>query len=68
MEFNDATIRGDLEAGTINIGSSAFQVNSSGQLFMGSSVFGSAPFRVDTDGSVTCTDITIASGEIHIGT
>ena len=68
VEFNDATIRGDLEAGTINIGSSAFQVNSSGQLFMGSSVFGSAPFRVDTDGSVTCTDITIASGEIHIGT
>ena len=68
VEFNDATIRGDLEAGTISIGSSAFQVNSSGQLFMGNSVFGSAPFRVDTDGSVTCTDITIASGEIHIGT
>ena len=68
VEFNDATIRGDLEAGTITIGSNAFQVNSSGQLFMGSSVFGSAPFRVDTDGSVVCTDILIASGEIHIGT
>ena len=57
-----------MAAGTITIGSSAFQVNSSGQLFMVNSVFGSAPFRVDTDGSVVCTDILISSGQIHIGT
>ena len=73
MEFNSGTFRGDLAAGTIDIGSNAFQVNSSGQLFMGNAVFGSAPFRVDSDGSLVANGATISgtltinAGSIHIG-
>jgi hypothetical protein len=73
VEFNSGTFRGDLAAGTINIGSNAFQVNSSGQLFMGNAVFGSAPFRVDSDGSLVANGATISgtltinAGSIHIG-
>ena len=67
------TFRGDLEAGTINIGSNAFQVNSTGQLHMGNAVFGSSSFRVDTDGTLVASGATIAgtltinAGSIHIG-
>ena len=73
VEFNSGTFRGDLAAGTIDIGSNAFQVNSSGQLFMGNAVFGSAPFRVDSDGSLVANGavisgtLTINAGSIHIG-
>ena len=73
VEFNDGTFRGDLEAGTINIGSNAFQVNSTGQLHMGNAVFGSSSFRVDTDGTLVASGATIAgtltinAGSIHIG-
>tara|TARA_B100000029_G_scaffold3990_1_gene4731 strand:+ start:1085 stop:5209 length:4125 start_codon:yes stop_codon:yes gene_type:complete len=73
VEFNDGTFRGDLTAGTIDIGTNAFKVNSSGQLFMGNAVFGSAPFRVDSDGTLVASGATIAgtltinAGSIHIG-
>ena len=73
VEFNEGTFRGSITGATINIGNNAFNVNSSGQLFMGNSVFGSANFRVDSDGTMVASGATIAgtlnvnAGSIHIG-
>lgn len=73
VEFNNGTFRGAITGATIDIGSNAFQVNSSGQLHMGNAVFGSSPFRVDTDGTLVASGATIAgtlninAGSIHIG-
>ena len=73
VEFNEGTFRGAITGATINIGNNAFNVNSSGQLFMGNSVFGSANFRVDSDGTMVASGATIAgtlnvnAGSIHIG-
>lgn len=65
VEFNEGTFRGAITGATINIGNNAFNVNSSGQLFMGNSVFGSANFRVDSDGTLVASGATIA-GELTI--
>ncbi len=73
VEFNNGTFRGAITGATIDIGSNAFQVNSSGQLHMGNAVFGNSPFRVDTDGTLVASGATIAgtlninAGSIHIG-
>ena len=73
VEFNDGTFRGDLVAGTIDIGSNAFQVDSQGRLFMGASTFGNANFSVDANGTMVASGATIAgtmtitSGAVHIG-
>lgn len=73
VEFNNGTFRGDLEAGTIDIGTDAFQVDSNGRLFMGANTFGGANFSVDENGTLVATGATIAgtltvnAGSIHIG-
>lgn len=73
VEFNDGTFRGDLVAGTIDIGSNAFQVDSQGRLFMGASTFGNANFSVDANGTMVASGATIAgtlnitAGAVHIG-
>ena len=73
VEFNSGTFRGDLVAGTIDIGSNAFQVDSQGRLFMGASTFGGANFSVDANGTMVASGATIAgtmtinAGSIHIG-
>ena len=73
VEFNDGTFRGDLVAGTIDIGNNAFQVDSQGRLFMGASTFGGANFSVDANGTLVASGATIAgtlninAGSVHIG-
>ena len=60
-------------AGTIDIGSNAFQVDSQGRLFMGAANFGNANFSVDASGTLVASGATIAgtlninAGSIHIG-
>ncbi len=59
------TFTGDLSGsaisgGTIAIGTNAFEVNSSGQLFMGGTTFANSPFSVDTDGAMKATDGTFS--------
>ena len=60
-EFNDVKIRGDLVAGTIDIGTNAFQVDTNGNMWLGAAVFESAIFSVDTNGNV------IMDGDVTIG-
>ena len=60
------TFTGDLSGsnisgGTIDIGgsdSTSFHVDSDGNLFLGASTFGSAPFRVSNAGALTATSVT----------
>ena len=60
------TFTGDLSGsnisgGTIDIGgsdSTSFHVDSDGNLFLGASTFGSAPFRVSNSGALTATSVT----------
>lgn len=67
MHATGAKFDGDIEGGTISINGNAFNVNSSGQLFMGASSYGTgAKFRVDTDGTLYTTGAQI-SGDITSG-
>lgn len=66
-EFNNGVFRGSIVAGTIAIGSNAFQVDSSGNLWMGAATFGAAPFSVSAAGALIASSATI-SGIVDIGT
>ena len=52
---------------TIGSGDRSFRVSKDG-LWLGNAVFGSAPFRVDMDGNIICSAITISGGAITLGT
>jgi hypothetical protein len=54
-EFNNATIRGAIAGGTIDIGgadSSSFHVNANGDLWLGAATAAAAPFEVSRNGAV----------------
>lgn len=63
-DFYNGRFRGDLLAGTIQIGgSSRFRVDSDGNMWIGASSFSSAPFKVSNTGALTATSASI-SGNI----
>lgn len=70
VEFTTGTFSGTLEAGEIHIPdavtASSFHVDSSGQMWLGSTSFGAAPFRVTAAGAVTATGVTV-TGSITTG-
>jgi len=58
-EFNDAVIRGSLEAGEIHIGgfdSTSFHVDSAGNMWSGAASAATAPLTISNTGVVTITD------------
>jgi len=63
------TFTGELSGGTINIGgndNSSFHVDSNGNMWVGSSSYSSAPFKVSSTGALTATSAT-SSGYISAG-
>lgn len=67
-EFNDGTFRGDLVAGTIAIGTNGFHVDSSGNMWWGSSTtYAGATIKISSAGSVNLTTGTF-SGSLSANT
>lgn len=68
-EFGSATIRGNLTAGNIDIGSgsTSFHVDSVGNHWSGNASYASAPFKVSNTGALIATNVNI-SGTLTSGT
>lgn len=55
----DAEFNGKITGGSIQIGSTNFNVNTAGQLYMGGSTFSGSPFRVSASGNLIATGANI---------
>lgn len=71
VEFTTGTFSGSLEAGEIHIPdqvtANSFHVDTTGQMWLGSTAFIGAPFQVNAAGAVTATGVTV-TGAITAGT
>jgi hypothetical protein len=65
-EFQNVKVRGDIVGGTIDIGTDAFQVDTSGNMWMGNALFASAPFSVSSTGDLVAASVEITGGTIDI--
>jgi len=65
---SDNSVWYDLNRGTetLTVGANGFNADTSGNIWSGSSVYGSAPFRVSSGGAVTATNLALNGGSINI--
>lgn len=69
-EFNSVTVRGAITGSTIDIGgadSTSFHVDVNGNMWLGNATFGSAPFQVASDGSLTVSGTATITGATITG-